>query len=184
MIKIIFAKKKDIRGILSVQKSVLIKNLKTKDAKKEGFLVYPISAKQLKEVLDDTRNIVLCAKDNNKIVGYILSYNLNNWMKYKPEWIEKIKVKNGVKAILNEKKVIYLRHIARKKNYSGVGTRLLKYFINLLRKKKVDYIICEILEKYPKNKRSVQFFSKFGFKRVGSITYDDGLIWGLYLLKL
>jgi ribosomal protein S18 acetylase RimI-like enzyme len=184
MIKIIFAKKKDIRGILSVQKSVLIKNLKTKDVKKGGFLVYPISAKQLKEVLDDARNIVLCAKDNNKIVGYVLSYDLNNWIKYKPEWIEKIKIKNRIKAIFNEKKVIYLRHIARKKNYSGVGTRLLKYFINLLRKKKVDYIICEILEKYPKNKRSVQFFSKFGFKRVGSITYNDGLIWGVYLLKL
>jgi predicted GNAT superfamily acetyltransferase len=183
--KIAPARIKDIMSILSVQDSVLIKNLSKEDANKEGFLIYPINANQLRDVIHNSKNLVLCAKeDDNNITGYLLAYDFNNWLKHKPKWLEEIKIPNKYKSLLSHKKIIYLRHIARKRVFKGVGDLLLKHFIKHARTNKIDYIICEILEKYPKNKLSIQFFKEFGFKRIGSIRYRDRLKWGVYIRKI
>ncbi len=79
---------------------------------------------------------------------------------------------------------MYLRHIARLRDYKEIGKKLLKYFLKLAKDRDVNYIICEILEKYPKNEKSIKFFTANNFQRVGSIIYEDNLYWGLYLLKI
>ena len=122
------ANKKDIEGILEVQESLLLRNLDNKPSSGQGFLVYPVNSKQLLEVLKNPRDMVLCAKQDNDVVGYILAYDLNNWMIFKTDWIEKIKVSPKIKTSIKNDKVVYLRHIARKRGFKNTGANLLKTF--------------------------------------------------------
>ncbi len=77
-IKIEVAKEEDIDGILFVQNSVLLKNTEFNQAGEKGFLVYSTTADELKDIISYPENIVLCAKDDERVIGYILAYDLDN----------------------------------------------------------------------------------------------------------
>ena len=62
VIKIEIAEEGDIEGILSVQNSVLIKNIEPDQAAKGGFLVYPITTEELRDVISDPRNMYYAQK--------------------------------------------------------------------------------------------------------------------------
>jgi len=179
-----FAKAEDIDGIISVQKRRLLREKKNVGIVKEGFLVYPVSSKELKELLPRENAIILVAKERERVLGYILSYDLNFWRELKPGWYEKLNASEHVKQVLLRKKVLYLRHIARLKGCKGVGTRLLSELMKIAKRRKYEYVICEILESPVKNKTSVNFFEKFGFVPAGSVTYSDGFKWRIFIKKL
>lgn len=186
-IKIEPAKTKNIDGILSVQQENLVlsdKQMKDPKMAKQGFLVHALKSNELKDIIQDTKNhILLIAKKENEIYGYMLSYNLKKWKKLKPNWIKDIIIPKETKQIIDDKKVLYLRHIARKKNAKGCGNRLLTSTIETAKSQKYDYIICEILEKPTENTLSKKFHEQFEFKKIGKIN-EENLIWGLYLKKL
>ncbi len=180
-----FAKCSDVYGILKVQNELLIKNLKAGDKKKNGFLVYSINKEQLLKVLENYENIILCAIEKKKIVGYILSYPLDEWIKIKKYWLERLGIIPSKFKILKKEKLIYLRHIGRDILSKGAGEKLLNFFIKECKKRNFKYIICEILERPIKNETSLNFFvNKFAFQRIGKIKYEDKTTWGVYLYKL
>jgi predicted GNAT superfamily acetyltransferase len=175
----------DIPGIISVQDSVLMRNVSYEAALKNGFLMYRIEPDDLEKVMSDSGNVVICYKTEAGVLGYILGYDLSNWRKLKFGWLEKIEVSEEVKSTIRNNRVAYLRHIARRIGHDGVGSKMLTEFIRICKGRGFSHIVCEILEHEPKNKVSLNFFVKeFGFVRIGQVDYGDGLIWGVYLFRL
>lgn len=191
----------DVYGIMSVLKENLLpkelldqekrvfylKNAgkKIEDFSTKGFLINSLSEEELKDILLDKENhITLIAKENDDIVGYAITYDLENWRKCKPNWEKTVELIDKEKDhVLTKEKVLYFRHIATKhlsKN-KGVGA-MLEYKVFFEAKQKgYKKIIGEALEYPIENKASLDFHKKIGFKKIGTIKESkNDLIWGLY----
>lgn len=199
--KIKEAEIEDIVGIISILKENLLPNellnketrdiylrntgKKIEDFSAKGFLVHSFSEEDIKNILLDKENhITLIAKENDDIVGYAITYNLENWRKCKPDWEKTIEIIDKEEnPMLKKEKVLYFRHIATKhfsKN-KGVGA-MLEYKVFFEAKQKgYEEIIGEALEYPIENKASLDFHKKIGFKKIGTIKeFGNELVWGLY----
>jgi hypothetical protein len=180
-INIRYADEKDIPEILSIQSELLIENKQNKEnLEKEGFLVYPLDKPHLKSIILDKSNILLIALNNKQIVGYALSYDLGNWKKLKSNWENQIKIDKSTKEEINSKKVIYFRHIARRKGFKGIGWELEKKMFNIIKQRNYQLILAEILESPYTNTISKELHKQRGFEKIGEVDYKDGRLWGLY----
>jgi len=178
------AEQKDISGILEVQKGQLLKNKSLRSAEKEGFLVYPLSEDELKNLISSEDVFSIVAEFGGKIVGYALAYDLKKWREVKPKFDKRILVTSSVKNHLIDDRVIYFRHVARFDNFSGVGKSLEEEIYSLARKRGLGFVIAEILESPLKNRKSLEVHKKRGFVKIGHVDYLDGNFWGLYEKKL
>jgi len=194
-----YASSNDIQGILSVQKENLLSvkapnllseqgsetNEDTKEIEREGFLIHAVTQEELEKLITDKQNIILLVtKENDEVDGYALAYDLNIWKRFKPQWEKNIRVPQDMFELLSEEKILYLRHIARKKSAKGRGSRLMEMLINEARSRGYKYIICEILEKPITNKASIEFHQRFGFNEIGQVEENENFIWGLFIKKL
>lgn len=191
----------DVAGIISILKENLLpsellnketrdlylKNTgkKIEDFSTKGFLVHSFSEEELKNILFDKENhITLIAKENDDIVGYAMTYSLENWRRCKPDWEKTVELIDKEKdSLFKKEKVLYFRHVATKRfsKNKGVGA-MLEYKVFFEAKQKgYRKIIGEALEYPIENRASLDFHKKIGFKKIGTIKESENeLIWGLY----
>lgn len=178
----------DIQGITLVQKENLLlptKKISEKELEKRGFLIHEVSTKELEKLILDRENgLVLVAKEGDEIKGYVLAYDLKLWKNLKPKWEETVKVSENTKQILDEEKILYLRHIARKMKAEGTGSKLMRTLINEAGLRKYHSVIAEILEKPITNRVSVDFHKQFGFEEIGRVEENKNLVWNLFLKNI
>jgi len=178
----------DIHGVLSVQKINILSqpSLNNKQLPLEGFLVYPTSSNDLQQAINDPNNhILLVAKnDQGEVVGYVLSYSLNSWRHYKPQWDNMVDIDQKYKKIFNQK-TLYVKHIARKPIYKGVGSLLEIELLKRANGNGYQNIIAEIIETPIPNDISTVFHKNFGYVKIGIINdLSNNRVWGLYQKSL
>lgn len=178
------AKTSDIKDILEIQKDLLLRDKKRNSMGKKGFLVYPVNEEELKGIIKKGQNFFLVAEGKEGIIGYALTYDLEDWRKNTPRWDKKVRADDTIKNHLLNDKIIYFRHIARKPNYSGIGKRLEEQIYTLAKTQGYKDIIGEILEKPVLNVKSKEIHEQRGYRKIGKVEYSDGNIWGLYEKRL
>jgi len=172
----------DITGVLDLQNQFLLRNAKEKGIEKRGFLVYPVTSKELEKIISNNLNILVVAIYEEKIVGYGLAYDWKEWKKIKKEM--SIKASDSVKKHLSKDKILYFRHIARKIEFPGVGELIENKVYDIGKKKGYNAVVGEILEKPILNEKSKEVHEKRGFKKIGQVDYKDKNLWGLYEKEL
>lgn len=182
-ISIVPATNDDIDEIISIQNEKLSLFSKScLDSEHSGFLVYPITKHEMRMIIDDENTIILVAKNNsnNCVVGYILSYNLIMWKNTKPNWESSLKLFNGInKNTLNNQRVLYLRHIARRSDTPGVGAPMISKLFSYAKQANYDAITGEIMTSPISNKISRKFHESLGFTEIGKVL--DDYEWGLFI---
>jgi hypothetical protein len=178
------AKYEDIKGILAVQKELLLGDRRGTDVQKRGFLVYSLNEIQLKNVISNNQNFLLVAEGKEGIVGYALASDLDEWRKNKPHWDEEVTAGTEIKKHLFKDRVLYFRHIARRDDFSGVGGKLEEEVYALAKNQGYQSVVGEVLERPVPNERSKQVHEKRGFRKIGEVDYRDGNVWGLYEKEL
>ncbi len=175
----------DIPGILAVQNANLYSHLDPAgDLSSRGFLVYPVAEGELAAVVDDPqRHILFVAREGRKVMGYALGYDLDTWEAHKPGWESCVRSDNGSAGDWSQS-TLYLRHIARlpEEEAASAPLPLVRSFIAETQRRKVSYLLGEILEQPVANTRSVKFSTKaMGLSRIGQVEYpEDQTVWGLY----
>jgi hypothetical protein len=176
------AKEEDIPSILFIQDSFLLSN--DDDLEKRGFLVYPITEFELKEIINNKNNLLLVALNEKEIIGYALLYDLDEWKRVKPSWNRQILIDDKIKDTLFKNRTLYFRHIARKEGYPSVGKQLEEKAYGLARNIGYKFVIGEILEKPYSNELSKKVHEARGYKRIGEVKYPDGKLWVIYKKEL
>ncbi len=179
----------DIAGIILVQTENLLMNKdKLNTTQKEfysskGFLIHSFTGDDLEKIIEDQKNhILLVGSENNEVVGYFLGYNLGEWMKYKPDWIHKAFINLKLKNVLQENKILYGRHVARKPLYRGkqIGRKLEHAAFQESKKQEYQNIIVEILERPIPNEVSIKVHASLGYVKIGTMLEGDNLEWGIW----
>ena len=133
MIKIYFATIKDLENICALEKEWKMEKISP------NMLL--TTKKVLQKIIND--NNVFVAKDNNKIIGYLL-FKLH-------------KTNCNLDAI-------YIQKGYRKKS---VGTKLMKHFLSLgkIKKCKTLFLHADSI----KENKLISFYNKFGFKKIAIV---------------
>ena len=93
--------------------------------------------------IKDVDNVILVAEVNKKIIGYIYGFiDSTNRIKLEPE------------AFISS---IYIEEEYRSK---GIGTKLIKTFINQIKKQNIKYVF---IENFVENEVAKRLYSKLGF---------------------
>lgn len=179
----------DIEGILNVQEENLFSELIRKEAdqkklSEKGFLISAITNEELKEIIGNPdKYILLVSKVDGTVVGYILGYDLEEFKRQDPEWEKSIILDDGVEALPESEKSLYLRHIAVRIGNRGVGTNLERKFFQEAEAAGYKYILGEILQEPVKNSVSLRFHEAIGFRIIGKVP-EKKLVWNLVLKDL
>lgn len=178
----------DIEAILSVQAQKVTEPETANTALAEsGFLVYPVSADELSEVLADGENHLLkVAREGCAITGYLLSYDMKKWETIHPGWISNLEIADSDREMLKKEKTLYGRHIAVAEQpvSAGTGKQLLDSTLQEAADRGYRLFVVEILEAPIRNIRSANFVQKAGFRRLGQSTDQNDRIWSVFLKDL
>ncbi len=181
------AKLSDIEGVIDVQNTVFVeKDQLTKDPSlsERGFLIYKTSRDELKRVIDDPEHhTFLVVKDGEKVIGYLLGYHLNTWIAEKSSWKEGVVLNEKVPSDFLKEKIVYIRQVAVLPGKEGYGVRLVIKFLIEARDLGYDFAIGDILQFPIVNNKSLDFFQKKGFEKIGEVN-DGSLVWGLFSKKI
>jgi predicted GNAT superfamily acetyltransferase len=143
----------------------------------KGFLVNNIPLEEIEQLIGNQNNIILVAKENNAIKGYLIACNLADDEKsaiFYP-YLESQKITSN--------KIIYYRQIAKKLNSGKIGNILLENFLKTAKSQGYEYVICRIIHLPINNQRSISFHQNIGFKLIGE-SREEKVTAGIYLLKL
>lgn len=174
----------DIKGVLEVQKDLLISNKNREDAEK-GFLVREYSQEEFKKFLSDPNTYFLVAKSKeNEVIGYILTSEFD-----KEKWGAKDNLQIYEPEIF-KKRIIYGISIGvkEKEKGKGIGTKLNNQLFKLAKEKGFEVFLGDICEGigHPeiKNDFSIRFHTNnFHMRKVGE--YNEGeVLWGIYARDL
>ncbi len=174
----------DISGIMKVQNDLLLKNQTIKSAEKNGFLVYPIKEEEFEDVINSSEHFLFVTIVKKEIVGYALAYPLEEWRNIKFKWNKRIIVSPKTRDHLDNDKVIYFRHLARKSDYSAVRARLEEEVYSFAKSKGYLFVIAEILEHPLSDENSKKLHEENGYVKIGQTNYLDGNFLGLYEKEL
>jgi hypothetical protein len=179
------AKIEDIPGIISVLQQNLIahKNLLEIDIlEQKGFLINAFTDEDAKTaILDKDNFIFLISSENDDVIGYAVGCNVKKLNQNFQKELAEISLE--IHSIISSKKLLYLRHIAKKLDIKHVGKGLLQELINQAKHGGYEYIICTIAEKPIQNKASKAFHEKFDFACTG-YNQDGDKTMGVYLKKI
>ncbi|TSC73665.1 MAG: hypothetical protein G01um101444_486 [Parcubacteria group bacterium Gr01-1014_44] len=184
------ASSEDAENILTIQSQKIIvpeQKAERQEAEEGGFLIYPVSAEELAQILEDNENhIIKIAKESDKVVGYIISYDMTEWEKTHTDWFSKLDASGEDKTSLRNEKVLYGRHIAVDEHAtsSGVGKELLDSTLQEAIGRGYRYFVVEILKEPITNSGSVGFVQKAGFRLVGQTEDQNNRIWSVFLKDL
>ncbi len=182
-----FANKSDVKPILAIlQEHLLDLQNPNRLAQDSGFLVRHFSEKEIEDlILDNKNNLVLTARDDDKVIGYITSSRFSQLS----ENIQKDVIDClQVTKISDLSKVLYYRQIAvkygaTKSGIKNIGSNLIERFLKEAKIAGYDYIICRIIHEPVMNSRSISFHQKFGFDEIGTAKEKD-FVAGIYLKDL
>ena len=183
----------DIFGILCVQEENLLANKNKVDfvdkefLSAQGFLIHAFTHNDLEKIIKDKENhILLVAKNTIEIVGYFLGYYIIEWYTYKPNWIDTALIDSELKSTIEENKVLYGRHVARKPSWRGkqIGRKLEHAAFQEAKVQGYESIIVEILEQPIANEVSIKVHTSLGYEKIGSISEEDKLEWGIWKKEL
>lgn len=183
-IKIDFPNTQDIDQILNVQNSVLLKNKDIEldnSINDKGFLVNEIDKNDLSYAIEHNQKesfITIAKNIEGKIVGYFLAYDMDYFIKKNPNWLNEVGVST---KIIEDKKVMYGKHLASDGSIKGVGKALEIQMYDLV--KNLGYSLClvEICEGPIKNDKSLGIHtSGFSMKKISEYKDKNGFTWGIY----
>jgi predicted GNAT superfamily acetyltransferase len=142
----------------------------------KGFLTQNIGTSEISRmIIDPQNNLILIAKENNSVQGFIIASDLD--------------ANNDFNAYLQEanidrqQKIIYYRQIAKKPGSGKIGEALLSEFLSKAKSQGYNYALCRIIHGPINNQRSIAFHQKFGFKLIGQAQEKDRLA-GIYVCAL
>ncbi len=179
----------DIDGILVVQNENLRSSLnergiKDEDLPERGFLISPLSAEELTEIISEPEShLLLVARSEEKIEGYALGYDLDKWKKEDPMWEKQLVFRKRKTLPLG--KTLYFRHVAVAPEIKGRGVgRMMEHdFFEEAKRRGYQYIIGEILRDPVVNKRSMDVHKTSGFEVIGE-NFEEGMVWDVVLKNL
>lgn len=172
------AEKSDAAQIALIGKENLLQN-QTGDLAKSGFLVRPINQALVEEFIADEKHIVLVAKQNDEVVGYLISCALTA---LEGEILDAVlDLEEVQKTPL--KKILYHKQIAKKSGTKNVGKPLVQGLIAEAKKQNFELIACRIIHAPQNNEVSIALHSKLGFE-LKVEKQEDEFLKGIYLLKL
>lgn len=174
----------DVPGVLNVLEENMLTQEKIElldDMENKGFLTFKLTSKEVEQsISDDENTTVLVAQSSNEIIGFTLGYNLHHKI---PDWSAHVKVDNSTMEILTKHRIFFHDYIARVRNTSGIGKKMLERLVKEASVRGYQYIVCEIAQHPYRNKASIYFHEQFGFNCVGTISKDSTVL-GIYLLKI
>jgi GNAT superfamily N-acetyltransferase len=181
------ASKEDISGILSIQSQRIIfpegKNASFVAAG-SGFLVYPVSRDDLVGIIEGDRNIfVKVAKERDRVIGYLLSYDMREWTKKRREWFKKFNPFFTMPKFLFRKELIlYGRHIAVDKKFVrfGIGERILNSVLRDAERNGYKYFLVEVMREPVQNLASANFVERMGFNLIGDMHDRRHRFWNVF----
>ncbi len=170
----------EIQDILSVQKPLLERR-----DNRAGFLVNAVTEEDLDFAIKNNQResfILVARNKDGKIIGYILSYDMSYFLKEHSSWFEEV---NLDPKLLENKKVLYGKHVASNGTINGIGKSLNKSLFELAKQKGYSFFLAEICEGPVKNDKSITFNTeKFSLEKVSQYTDDKGFTWGIYLKSI
>ncbi len=185
--EVYFASKSDLAGMLEVLKANLISNKKIHHLNKNkieasGFLIGPFTADEIVTHLEENQNpIILTVKEEERVVGYLISYALNQVNeKLYQEFTDFPEINN----IEDKSKILYYRQIAKLPGKENIGTKLIEKMLSEAKKLGYKMIVCRIVHEPFCNKISIGFHAKFGFKLLGEVQNNNNIKLGIYFNKL
>lgn len=169
----------DLSEIITLQKRNLLQNLKDSEMKHQGFLTVAYTIDELKKMHDKEYNII--AKDQNKIVGYILAMTKKSKADI-PILIPMFdcfdKIKHQGKVISNYNYIV-VGQVCIDKEYRGKGLFDGSYetYKNNF-KNKYDFAITEIATT---NTRSRAAHKRIGFEEIYAYKDFNGTEWRIVI---
>jgi len=110
----------DAKSIMSIQRKL---QLETLDDTSRGFITFAIERKKVEQVLNAPDSIVLVTEENDKVIGFLISYSLAGLADISQDWHKKLMLCLS-KQEVGTQNVLYYEYIATLPGYRGVGTGL------------------------------------------------------------
>lgn len=167
--------KKDLEGILDLQKANLAANLTLTEIQSQGFVTVNHTYEQLSKLNDEEKHIV--AKDNDRVIGYLLAMTQQSRSEI-PILVPMFNVFNETvfnNKIIADYNYIVVGQVCINKLYRGKGVFdkcyevYKKHFCD-----KYDFAITEIATT---NTRSLNAHKRIGFKEIKTYTSPDNVEW-------
>lgn len=170
------AKTSDIPWINSCMEENLFDNLTDH---KQWRLYYPVDEDEFKTYVGNQKNIFLCAKEENRVLGYILSYDVKQRMNKKETRFDDLQIPQWYKEKIQTEPVLYARHVAidPKSQNQGIGKKLEKQTLQEAQQRWYKHVMWEIMTSPMRNITSLEVHQKAGFQTIGKISYPDWTCW-------
>ncbi len=187
--EIVEADNTDIEGVISVQDSLLVdRGDLNQDSRlpEKGFLLYRTTREELEDVISNPENhIFLVIKEDEKVIGYLLSYSLKAWIDAKLAWRDGVVLNKDIPADFLDKNIIYGRQVAILPDKKSNAVPLESRFFDEARRQGYQFVLADILLSPIRNERSLKYHqnARVGFKQIG-IVNDGDLVWGLFSKEL
>lgn len=177
------AKTSDIPWVISCMKENLFHTLENT---KEWRIFYEIPQSELTTYIDNEKNIFLCAKEWDIVLGYTLAYELTDWMDKKTNRFDELQISENDKEIFKKEKILYWRHVAINKKFQGlwIWKILEEQMFNEAKSKWYKYIVAEIMKSPLENIKSMNIHKKVWFETKWEINYKDLTIWNVMVKNI
>lgn len=171
--------KKDLDGIIDLQKSNLAANLAFDEIQSQGFVTVIHTYEQLSKLNHIEKHII--AKDNEKVIGYLLAMTHHSKSDI-PILLPMFNVFDD--TTFNNKKIadynyIVVGQVCIDKLYRGKGILDKCYAVyREYYSDKYDFAITEIATT---NTRSLNAHKRIGFKEIKTYTSPDNIVWTIVI---
>lgn len=181
-----FATEADLEGMLQVLKANLISNKKFNQINKNkveasGFLIGPFTADEILYHLQENKSsIILTLKEEERVVGYLISYALDQ---VNENLFEEFNSFSEISVVADKSKILYYRQIAKLPGKENVGKQLANKMLEEAKKLGYKMVVCRIVHEPFYNKVSTNFHQNLGFNLLGTVK-NNNITLGVYLKNL
>lgn len=186
----------DIDGILAVQDSrhdvtnpEQAKGL-AQEIENEGFMEELFTREELERIFEDPDGVeIMICKSEEKVLAYMIGYDMEKWLKLFPNWLETVKFKEGYNIQnFTENKTMYVRHLCSLPNQKmNPGLKVASAFFKKTTEDGYVNILSESLKSPLKNNVSKGIIEKKRGEEVAEVTErhdDEEYVWGLHLIRI
>lgn len=176
----------ELDGLLAVHEQNLIANktlLSDQELSDQGFLIHPFAPEEIELIRNyPERSIALVAREDSDIVGYIISFSLDEWKRMKPAWMATVEISKAEQEVTHDAKTLYVYQVARTPSHHGkdIGRKLEEELFCEADKRGYKYIIAEVLDLPIQNRVSIAMHHELGYVRIGSVHEGEHMLWGLW----
>jgi GNAT superfamily N-acetyltransferase len=159
--------------------------LKDKGPNNKGFLVYILNKEDYQKRIQ-LSDYFYVAELDNKIIGFLMCYDDETLTHLKNMKLIRHEDSIANYLISQNKPFVFGDQIGVLYDYSNkdVGSSLIKHLIEDMKKDDINKLYVAILHKPFKNKASLDFCKKLGFRFIEEVENDDKKVWGICLLNI